>query len=382
VEGGYFCGMEHPLPAFVIEVEKVRRNLELLRAVQRESGVKVLFALKGFALPALMPLIRAHVSGVAASSLNEAVFAHTYFRQRVHYYAPAVRPEDVPALREIVGTWVFNSFSEYERYVSQLSEDIQVGLRVNPHFGSSSAAIYNPGRPGSRLGIEPGAAVHPLPARVRGLHVHTLCEAGPEALEKLLEAMEQHFGGWLRQVRWLNLGGGHLLTAEFYDVGRFIEAIRRFWERFPNLETIYIEPSAAVVWEAGYLASRVLDIHSSGERTWLMLDVSFTAHMPDTLEMPYKPRLWEALPEVDVRYPTYWLGGATCLAGDEMGPYSFPRPVEVGQILHFHDMAHYTFVKTTFFNGVGHPALVLREGSGYVVVKRYGYEDYKGRLSG
>jgi len=382
VEGGYFCGMEHPLPAFVIEVEKVRRNLELLRAVQRESGVKVLFALKGFALPALMPLIRAHVSGVAASSLSEAVFAHTYFRQRVHYYAPAVRPEDVPALREIVDTWVFNSFSEYERYVSQLSEDIQIGLRVNPHFGSSSAVIYNPGRPGSRLGIEPRAAGHSLPPRVRGLHVHTLCEAGPEALEKLLEAMEQHFGGWLRQVRWLNLGGGHLLTAEFYDVGRFIEAIRRFWERFPNLETIYIEPSAAVVWEAGYLASRVLDIHSSGERTWLMLDVSFTAHMPDTLEMPYKPRLWEALPEVDLRYPTYWLGGATCLAGDEMGPYSFPRPVEVGQILHFHDMAHYTFVKTTFFNGVGHPALVLREGSGYVVVKRYGYEDYKGRLSG
>jgi carboxynorspermidine decarboxylase len=374
--------MEHTLPAFVIEVEKVRRNLELLRAVQRESGVKVLFALKGFALPALMPLIRAHVSGVAASSLHEAVFAHTYFRQRVHYYAPAVRPEDVPALREIVGTWVFNSFSEYERYVSQLSEDIQVGLRVNPHFGSSSAVIYNPGRPGSRLGIEPRAAGHSLPPRVRGLHVHTLCEAGPEALEKLLEAMERHFGGWLRQVRWLNLGGGHLLTAEFYDVGRFIEAIRRFWERFPNLETIYIEPSAAVVWEAGYLASRVLDIHSSGERTWLMLDVSFTAHMPDTLEMPYKPRLWEALPEVDLRYPTYWLGGATCLAGDEMGPYSFPRPVEVGQILHFHDMAHYTFVKTTFFNGVGHPALVLREGSGYVVVKRYGYEDYKGRLGG
>jgi carboxynorspermidine decarboxylase len=374
--------MEHPLPAFVIEVEKVRRNLELLHAVQRESGVKVLFALKGFALPALMPLVRAHVSGVAASSLHEAVFAHTYFRQRVHYYAPAVRPEDVPALREIVGTWVFNSFSEYERYALQLSEDIQIGLRVNPHFGSSSAVIYNPGRPGSRLGIEPRAAGHSLPPRVRGLHVHTLCEAGPEALEKLLEAMEQHFGGWLRQVRWLNLGGGHLLTAEFYDVGRFIEAIRRFWERFPNLETIYIEPSAAVVWEAGYLASRVLDIHSSGERTWLMLDVSFTAHMPDTLEMPYKPRLWEALPEVDLRYPTYWLGGATCLAGDEMGPYSFPRPVEVGQILHFHDMAHYTFVKTTFFNGVGHPALVLREGSGYVVVKRYGYEDYKGRLSG
>ena len=382
MEGGYFCGMEHPLPAFVIEVEKVRRNLELLHAVQRESGVKVLFALKGFALPALMPLVRAHVSGVAASSLHEAVFAHTYFRQRVHYYAPAVRPEDVPALREIVGTWVFNSFSEYERYALQLSEDIQIGLRVNPHFGSSSAVIYNPGRPGSRLGIEPRAAGHSLPPRVRGLHVHTLCEAGPEALEKLLEAMEQHFGGWLRQVRWLNLGGGHLLTAEFYDVGRFIEAIRRFWERFPNLETIYIEPSAAVVWEAGYLASRVLDIHSSGERTWLMLDVSFTAHMPDTLEMPYKPRLWEALPEVDLRYPTYWLGGATCLAGDEMGPYSFPRPVEVGQILHFHDMAHYTLVKTTFFNGVGHPALVLREGSGYVVVKRYGYEDYKGRLSG
>ena len=378
----YLCGMRHPLPAFVIDVEKVRRNLEVLKAVQEASGVKVLFALKGFALPAVMSLIREKLSGVAASSLNEARFGYTYFRQRVHYYAPAVRPEDVPVLQEMVGTWVFNSLSEYARYAAQLSESIRIGLRINPHFGSSSALIYNPGRPGSRLGVPPEAVGQPLPGRVSGLHVHTLCEAGPEALEGLLAALEGQFGAWLGQVRWLNLGGGHLLTADFYEPGRFIEAVRRFWARYPNLETIYIEPSAAVVWEAGYLVSRVLDRHRSGDRTWLMLDVSFTAHMPDTLEMPYKPRVWEALPAVDEAYPTYWLGGATCLAGDEMGPYSFPRPVEVGEVLHFHDMAHYTFVKTTLFNGVAHPALVLKAGDSYVVVKRFGYEDYVGRLRG
>ncbi len=370
----------HPLPAFVIEVPKVQHNLMRLYAVQQESGVKVLFALKGFALPALMPLFRSHLSGVAASSLNEARFGHTYFRERVHYYAPAVRPEEVPALRELVETWVFNSLSEYARYAPQIPENIRLGLRVNPHFGSASASIYNPGRPGSRLGISPEQASEALPMRVSGLHAHTLCEAGPQALEGLLEALERHFGAWLRQVRWLNLGGGHLLTAESYELERFVEAIRLFWRRFPNLETIYIEPSAAVVWEAGYLAARVLDLHHSGERAWLMLDVSFTAHMPDTLEMPYKPRLREALPEVDESYPTYWLGGATCLAGDEMGPYSFPEPIAAGDVLHFHDMAHYTFVKTTQFNGVGHPALVLRDERGYIVVKRYDYEDYKGRL--
>ncbi len=374
--------MVHPLPAFVIEVPKVRQNLARLQAIQRESGVQVLFALKGFALPALMPFFRSHLNGVAASSLNEAIFGHSYFRKRVHYYAPAIRPEDIPTLREIVGTWVFNSFSEYERYAPQLPERVRLGLRVNPHYGSASAAIYNPGRPGSRLGISPELAKEELPTRISGLHVHTLCEAGPEALEHLLEALENHFGHWLKRVQWLNLGGGHLITADFYDPGRLVEAIQRFWRRLPNLETIYIEPSAAAVWEAGYLAARVLDIHRSGDRTWLMLDVSFTAHMPDTLEMPYKPRVWEALPEVDETYPTYWLGGATCLAGDEMGPYSFPRPIEVGEALHFHDMAHYTFVKTTFFNGVGHPALVLKEPTGYVVVKRFGYEDYVGRLRG
>jgi len=372
--------MGHPLPAFVIEVPKVQRNLALLQAIQRESGIQVLFALKGFALPALMSLFREHLSGVAASSRNEAIFGYGYFRKRVHYYAPAVRPEDVPTLRDIVENWVFNSLSEYERYAAQLPESIRLGLRVNPHYGSASATIYNPGRPASRLGVSPEMAGEPLPARVSGLHVHTLCEAGPEALENLLEALERHFSSWLRQVQWLNLGGGHLLTADFYKPERFVEAIQRFWQRFPNLETIYIEPSAAVVWEAGYLAARVLDIHRSGERTWLMLDVSFTAHMPDTLEMPYKPRLREALPEVDETYPTYWLGGATCLAGDEMGPYSFPRPVQVGEVLHFHDMAHYTFVKTTLFNGVGHPALVLKDETGFVVVKRYGYEDYVRRL--
>ncbi len=371
----------YPLPAFVIEVPKVQTNLERLSRVQEESGVRILFALKGFALPALMPSIRTVLQGVSASSLHEALLGYTYFRQKVHFYAPAIRPEEVPTLIPLIGTWVFNSFSDYERYGASLPEEIEVGLRVNPHFGKAGAPIYNPGRPGSRLGLPPEAAHHPLPNRIQGLHAHTLCEAGPEALEGLIEAIDTRFGDWLKQVRWLNLGGGHLLTASSYDVARFVRVTQALKNRYPNLDRLYIEPSAAVVWEAGYLAARVLDIHASGDRIWAMLDVSFTAHMPDTLEMPYKPRIRQALPEPDSAYPTYWLGGATCLAGDEMGPYSFPRPLQVGDVLHFHDMAHYTFVKTTLFNGVGHPALILAHEKGFTEVKRYGYTDYISRLS-
>ncbi len=369
----------YPLPAFIIERPRVRSNLALLQRLQAETGIEILFALKGFALPALMGDIRQALKGVAASSLHEARFGYDYFRQPVHFYAPAIRPEDVPALIPLVGKWVFNSLSEYQRYYPLLPRDIALGLRVNPHYGHASAAIYNPGRPGSRLGVPPTA--EPLPASISGLHVHTLCEASAEAFQALVEALIQHFTPWLRQVRWLNLGGGHLVTCPGYDLERFREVITSLRRRFPNLETIYIEPSAAVVWEAGTLAARVLDIHQADERTWAMLDVSFTAHMPDTLEMPYKPIIREALPEPDPAYPTYWMGGATCLAGDEMGPYSFAEPLKPGDILHFHDMAHYTFVKTTYFNGVPHPALVVAEEGGVYVVKTYTYADYHQRIS-
>lgn len=372
----------YPLPAFVIDRAHLQSNLALLQKVQAETSLEILFALKGFALPALMDEIRQALKGVAASSLHEARFGYEYFRQRVHFYAPAIRPEEMPALIPLVKKWVFNSFSEYQRYQPLLPSEIALGLRLNPHYGHASTAIYNPGRPGSRLGLPPTATQEALPPFISGLHVHTLCEANAEAFENLVQSLIQHFAPWLRQVRWLNLGGGHLLTHPEYNLERFSETIWQLRRQFPNLETIYIEPSAAIVWEVGTLAARVLDIHQTEGRTWAMLDVSFTAHMPDTLEMPYKPLIREALPEPNPEYPTYWMGGTTCLAGDEMGPYSFPTPLQPGDVLHFHDMAHYTFVKTTYFNGVGHPALVIAEKDGFRVVKTYAYKDYHQRLSG
>lgn len=370
-----------PSPAFVIDRPKLHANLTRLRQVQAMSGVHFLFALKGFALPALMSDILEVAEGIAASSLNEARFGYEHSRKPVHLYAPAYRPADIPALIPLVSTWVFNSLSAYERWLPVLPEEIEIGLRVNPHYGYAGAAIYNPGRPGSRLGIPPGQAQGPLPRRVRGLHVHTLCEANADALAALVEVLSQQFDSWLRQARWLNLGGGHLLTHNDYDIARFVEVCHALRKRYPNLEKLYLEPSAAYVWEAGYLRSEVLDITQTEGRTWAMLDISFTAHLPDTLEMPYKPIIREAFPELQPGYPTYWMGGVTCLAGDEMGPYSFPEPLEVGQTLTFHDMAHYTFVKTTLFNGVAHPALVIREAQGYRIVKVFGYEDYRRRLS-
>lgn len=370
-----------PSPAFVIERDKLLANLHLLRKVKAETGIELLFALKGFALPALMPDILTVADGVAASSLNEAIFGYTYSRKPVHLYAPAYRPADIAALIPLANTWVFNSLEAYHRWGTTLPAHIEIGLRVNPHYGHASAEIYNPGRPGSRLGIPPEAVRQPLPPRITGLHVHTLCEAGAEPFAALVDNLLKQFAPWLASIRWLNLGGGHLLTRAGYNLSLFVETIATLRRHLPHIERILIEPSAAFVWEAGYLRAQVLDLFTTAGRHWAMLDVSFTAHMPDTLEMPYKPVIREALPEPDPAYPTYWMGGVTCLAGDEMGPYSFPTPLEVGQSLTFHDMAHYTFVKTTLFNGVAHPTLIVQEPSGWRIVKTFGYEDYVRRLS-
>ncbi len=369
-----------PSPAFVLEEKRLQVNLQRLAHIQQMAEVQLLFALKGFALPAVMPHILSVAHAVAASSLNEAQFGYIYSGRPVHLYAPAYRPVDVPQLISLASHWTFNSLSAYQRWINQLPEHSEIGLRVNPHFGVAGAPIYNPGRPGSRLGVPPASAQGPLPPRISGLHVHTLCEADADAFAGLVEQLLIHFEPWLRAARWLNLGGGHLLTRTDYDVQRLVETIRRLRSILPNLEAIYLEPSAAFVWEAGYLLAEVLDITYTEGRQWAMLDVSFTAHMPDTLEMPYKPIVREALPEPNPAYPTYWLGGITCLAGDEMGPYSFPEPLVVGQRLTFHDMAHYTFVKTTLFNGVAHPALIVKGATGYRLVKAFGYADYVRRL--
>ncbi|MCX7606126.1 MAG: carboxynorspermidine decarboxylase [Bacteroidia bacterium] len=370
-----------PSPAFIIEEEKLHENLELLALIKKATDVKLLFALKGFALPALMQDILQVADGIAASSLNEARFGYIYSGKPVHVYAPAYRPGDIPHLISLTSHWTFNSLEAFYRWESLLPMDMAIGLRINPHYGFASADMYNPGRKGSRLGVPPSAAQKPLPKRITGLHVHTLCEAGAEALEELIAHLQEGFSPWLSQIRWLNLGGGHAFTRKGYDINSFVRNIQLLRKSFPQVEEIYVEPSAAFVWEAGFLFTEILDITQTEGRMWALLDVSFSAHMPDTLEMPYKPLIREALPSPDPTYPTYWMGGITCLAGDEMGPYSFSSPLSVGQHLTFHDMAHYTFVKTTLFNGVAHPSLIIHRAGGYRIVKTFGYEDYVRRLS-
>ena len=370
-----------PAPCFVLEEARLRANLELLQRVQNESGAKVILALKGFALYHAFPLIRRYLPGTTASSLYEARLGHEEFGGEVHACAPVYPPHEIEALLGYVSHITFNSLSEWERHapaVRACGGRVSAAIRVNPEHTEVATDLYNPGVPGSRLGVPAGELGDRLPDGVEGLHFHTLCECGADALERTLAALEARFGPLLEQARWLNLGGGHLVTRADYDVDLLIGLLRGLRERY-DLEVI-LEPGAAVAWRTGVLVSTVLDrVEHRGVRT-LMLDVSFAAHMPDCLEMPYKPRVRGA------RDPqpgeTGWrLGGMTCLAGDSLGDYVFDAEPAVGDRLVFEDMMHYTLVKTTMFNGVPHPPVAIRRENGDLnVVRTFGYDDYRRRM--
>lgn len=370
-----------PAPCFVLEEARLRANLELLQRVQNESGAKVILALKGFALYHAFPLIRRYLPGTTASSLYEARLGHEEFGGEVHACAPVYLAHEFDALLGYVSHITFNSLSEWERHapaVRACGGRVSAAIRVNPEHTEVATDLYNPGVPGSRLGVPAGELGDRLPDGVEGLHFHTLCECGADALERTLAALEARFGPLLEQARWLNLGGGHLVTRADYDVDLLIGLLRGLRERY-DLEVI-LEPGAAVAWRTGVLVSTVLDrVEHRGVRT-LMLDVSFAAHMPDCLEMPYKPRVRGA------RDPqpgeTGWrLGGMTCLAGDSLGDYVFDAEPAVGDRLVFEDMMHYTLVKTTMFNGVAHPAIgVWHENGDLEVVRTFGYDDYRRRM--
>jgi carboxynorspermidine decarboxylase len=370
-----------PAPCFVLEEARLRANLELLQRVQNESGAKVILALKGFALYHAFPLIRRYLPGTTASSLYEARLGHEEFGGEVHACAPVYPPHEIETLLGYVSHITFNSLSEWERHapaVRACGGRVSAAIRVNPEHTEVATGLYNPGVPGSRLGVPAGELGDRLPDGVEGLHFHTLCECGADALERTLAALEARFGPLLEQARWLNLGGGHLVTRADYDVDLLIGLLRGLRERYDL--AVILEPGAAVAWQTGVLVSTVLDrVEHRGVRT-LMLDVSFAAHMPDCLEMPYKPRVRGA------RDPqpgeTGWrLGGMTCLAGDSLGDYVFDAEPAVGDRLVFEDMMHYTLVKTTMFNGVPHPPVAIRRENGDLdVVRTFGYDDYRRRM--
>ncbi len=369
-------------PMYICEEEKLERNLQLLDRVQRESGAKIILALKGFAMWSTFDLVGRYLHGCTASGLHEAKLAREEMGKEVHTYSPAFKENEIDEIAALSDHLVFNSPSQFHRYAARakaVNPKLSLSLRVNPEFSSSPVDLYNPCGLYSRLGTTKAAFDETLLPQLDGLNFHALCEQNVDALEGVLAAFEEKFGDYVQGLSYVNFGGGHHITREGYDVGRLIEVIGEFRRRHGDID-VYLEPGEAVGWRTGPLVASVLDIVHNGMDI-AILDTSAEAHMPDTLAMPYRAEVRGAGEAGEKAY-TYRLGGNTCLAGDIMGDYSFDAPLSVGDKIVFEDQIHYTFVKNTTFNGIGLPSLaILRKDGRLDVVKRFGYADYKNRLS-
>lgn len=366
-----------PSPCYVLEEEKLLTNLQLMQRVQQDSGARIILALKGFSMWSCFDLIEPYLHGATASSVWEARLAAEMGKE-VHAYAPAYKPEDIDALKPLVNHLSFNSLGQWQRYKDAL-DGVSLGLRINPEHQEADTPLYDPAAPGSRLGIRASQLEGVDLTGIDGLHCHNLCECDSFATMRTLEAIEQRFGQWLDQMKWLNLGGGHLMTQAGYDVDHLIATLKNFKARYPHLDVI-LEPGSAVAWQTGPLIAEVVDIVSN-EGDIALLDISATAHMPDVLEMPYRPAIRHAALPNEKAY-TYRLGGNSCLAGDMIDSYSFDQPLAIGDRLQFEDMMHYTMVKTSFFNGVQHPAIgILRKDGQFELIRTFTFEDFKSRLS-
>lgn len=369
-----------PTPAYVIDEAKLVNNLEILKSVQERTGCKVLLAQKAFSMYATYPLISQYLAGTTASGLYEAKLGREEFGGEVHVFAPAFKDADLEEILEIADHIVFNSERQLRKHVDKCrAVGVSVGLRINPECSTQGDhALYDPCAAGSRFGVRIDQFSEDLLDLVDGLHFHTLCEQNSDDLKTTLDAVADKFGPYLHRIKWLNMGGGHHVTREDYDLDLLISSIQHMQETY-GLE-VYIEPGEAIALNAGYLVTEVLDVFENGIET-LVLDASATCHMPDVLEMPYRPPLRHGFEAGEKAY-TYRLSSNTCLTGDIIGDYSFEKPVEIGDKLYFEDMAIYSFVKNNTFNGIGLPSLVLMGKTGDCrIVKSFGYEDFKGRLS-
>jgi len=372
-----------PNPCYVIEEQLLRQNLEKIRGVSRDAGVDIILAFKGFSLWKIFPIVREYVSGATASGANEARLALEEMKALAHTYSPAYTDADFPQVLECSSHITFNSLTQLAQFgerIKAYERAITVGLRVNPEFSEVSTELYNPCAPGARLGITADQLGDQLPENVDGFHFHTLCESNSYDLEKTLQAFESRFGRFLGQLKWVNFGGGHLMTRQDYDKKHLVEVLKAFKSRWPNLAVI-LEPGSAFAWETGFLLAQVVDVVENKGIKTAILNVSFTAHMPDCLEMPYQPKIRGAYQEAIEGKFAYRMGGNSCLAGDYMGYWSFDQPLQAGDSILFEDMIHYTVVKTTMFNGVAHPSIGMwNEETGFKLLRKFGYEDYKGRM--
>lgn len=371
-----------PTPCYVIDMGKLKQNLEILKRVQDEAGCKIILALKGFATFSTFPLINQYLAGTTASSVNEALLGQREFGGEVHVYAPAYSEADIRAIAPLAHHISFNSLAQFHRFhtrAARLNPEIQFGLRINPEYSEVEVELYDPCAQNSRLGIKAADLEGAIPEGITGFHFHTLCEQNSDTLARTLVQVEKKFGNWFGRLDWINFGGGHHITRKDYDVGLLIRTVREFREKHGL--AVYLEPGEAIALNTGILVAEVLDLVNN-VMDIAILDTSATAHMPDVLEMPYRPNVVHAdLPGKKAH--TYRLGGLTCLAGDIIGDYSFDKPLKTGDKLIFEDMAHYTMVKNNSFNGVSLPSIALwhPDRNQLEIVKKFSYEDYRNRLS-
>ncbi len=375
---------KYPSPCYVVDERLIEKNLKILGRVQEATGCKVLLALKGFSMYSVFPLVGRYLAGITASSLNETRLGFEEMGKEVHTYAPAFVEAEFPDIMKYSDHIVFNSFSQWNKYKSSVgdfnssnSKTIECGIRVNPEYSEIKTPIYNPCYANSRLGVTLSNFKPDDLEGISGLHFHTLCEQNSDALERTVPVVDEKFGKYISTMKWINMGGGHHISRDDYDIDALVRSIMFFKNKYKI--DVYLEPGEAIALNTGYLVCTVLDVVDNGMKT-AILDTSAACHMPDVIEMPYRPEIIGAGKPGDFEF-TYRLGGLTCLAGDIIGDYSFTNALNPGDKLVFCDMAHYTMVKNNTFNGVNLPSIgVYRANVGEIVLKSFGYDDYKGRL--
>lgn len=374
------------MPAYVLEEEKLRRNLSLIKGVADEAGIEIILAFKAFALWKTFPIFREYINSTTASSLSEARLAYEEFGAPAHTFSPAYTDLEIEDIARMSSHLTFNSLSQYSRHHTKALEtnsNLKLGVRVNPEYSEVGTDIYNPCAPGTRLGMLASQLPERLPEDITGFHCHCHCESGADVFQRTLVHIEEKFSKWFDQLEWINFGGGHLMTRKDYDIRLLIDILKDFKKRYPNLRVI-LEPGSAFAWQTGPLVSHVVDVVENKGIKTAILDVSFTCHMPDCLEMPYWPTVRGA-ETIEGEYGEgeniYRLGGNSCLSGDWMQSWRFDHALQIGETVIFEDMIHYTTVKTCTFNGITHPDICLLKKNGELqVLRHFDYQDYKNRM--
>lgn len=374
------------MPAYILEEEKLRRNLSLIKGVADEAGIEIILAFKAFALWKTFPIFREYINSTTASSLSEARLAYEEFGAPAHTFSPAYTDLEIEDIARMSSHLTFNSLSQYSRHHTKALEtnsNLKLGVRVNPEYSEIGTDIYNPCAPGTRFGVLASQLPERLPEDISGFHCHCHCESGADVFQRTLVHIEEKFSKWFDQLEWINFGGGHLMTRKDYDIRLLIDILKGFKKRYPNLKVI-LEPGSAFAWQTGPLVSHVVDIVENKGIKTAILDVSFTCHMPDCLEMPYWPTVRGA-ETIEGEYGEgeniYRLGGNSCLSGDWMQSWRFDHALQIGETVIFEDMIHYTTVKTCTFNGITHPDICLLKKNGELqVLRHFDYQDYKNRM--